>query len=258
MREIIKSLLIFFFGNKLRVLKMRNGFFRGILLEINLKNQLSLIFGTPEIHLQNIINRYVNYGDVVFDIGSNIGYVSIAMSRIVGESGKVYSFEAIPSTAKRCKKNLELNNCNNVMLVNKALSDECLTTEFRIPDSGDTHSMASMVWHKNKSDVIIVEVDTITLDLDLQFKNLNPSFIKIDVEGSEGKVILGMQKLIAKNQPIIFVECSEFGRNIAWDVLKKTNKYNCFNARDNKEIFDIKDYRSNDFLWIPKGFKEKN
>ena len=148
MREIIKSLLIFFFGNKLRVLKMRNGLFKGILLEINLKNQLSLIFGTPEIHLQNIINRYVNYGDVVFDIGSNIGYVSIAMSRIVGESGKVYSFEAIPSTAKRCKKNLELNNCNNVTLINKALSDECLTTEFRILDSGDTHSMASMVWHK--------------------------------------------------------------------------------------------------------------
>ena len=251
MRKIVKSLLVLFFGNKLRILKMRKGLFKGILLEIDFKNQLSLIFGSPEVHLQEIVRKYINPGDIVFDIGANIGYVSIAMSKVVGENGKVYSFEAIPSTAARCKRNLALNNCNNVQLTNKALSDECMTTEFRIPDGGDTHSMASMVWHKNTSDVIIVEVDTIAIDLDEQFKSLTPSFLKIDVEGAEGKVILGMQKLIAKNSPTNFIECSQAGREIVWDILKNQNKYNCFNAITNKEVIGIQDYRSNDFIWIP-------
>ena len=251
MRRLVKFLLVFLFGHKLRVLKMRKGLFKGILLEIDLRNQLSLIFEAPESHLQEIVKKYINPGDIVFDIGANIGYVSIAISRIVGEYGQVYSFEAIPSTAERCQKNLSLNNCNNVTLINKALSDQCMTAEFRIPDSGDTHAMASMVWHKNASDVIIVEVDAIAIDLDKRFKDLTPSFLKIDVEGAEGKVILGMQKLIAKNNPIIFIECSEAGREIVWDILKNKNRYDCFNARNNKEVIDIEDYRSNDFMWIP-------
>jgi hypothetical protein len=51
MREIIKYLLVLFFGDRLRIFKMKRGLFKGISLEINLKNQLSLIFGSPEVHL---------------------------------------------------------------------------------------------------------------------------------------------------------------------------------------------------------------
>ena len=116
MRKIIKFFLILLLGDKLRVLKMRKGLFKGILLEVNLKNQLALIFGTPEIYLQEILKKYVTKNAIVFDIGANIGYVSIAMSKIVGEQGKVYSFEAIPETSNKCKRNLELNSCVNVNL----------------------------------------------------------------------------------------------------------------------------------------------
>ena len=72
---------------------------------------------------------------------------------------------------------------------------------------------------------------------------------KIDVEGAEGKVILGIQKLIKRSRPVIFIECSKHGREHVWKVLKDLN-YHCFNSKD-IEILDINDYRSNDFLWIP-------
>jgi len=230
---------------------MRKGLFKGIKLEINLKNQLALIFGSPEIHLQKILKKYVTKKAVVFDIGANIGYVSIAMSRLVGDNGKVFSFEAIPSTAVRCRRNLELNACNNVQLTNKALSDKCEKVEFRIPDGGDTHPMASMVWHKNMSNVVILKVDSIAIDLVEQFKSLTPSFLKIDVEGSEGQVILGMQHMISRCQPIIFIECSKAGRHIVWDFLKSLN-YKCFQAMNiEMEVKDFEMYFSNYFLWIP-------
>jgi FkbM family methyltransferase len=249
MRRIVKFFLILLLGDKLRVLKMRKGLFRGILLEVNLKNQLALIFGTPEIHLQKAIKEYISVADTVFDIGSNIGYVSIAMSKIVGEQGKVYSFEAIPETSNKCKRNLELNSCVNVNLINKALSDQSETVVFRIPDGGETHSMASMIWHSSAKDSVEVEVESITIDA--RFSSLSPTFVKIDVEGAEGKVIKGMQGLIKRCNPVIFIECSEAGREVAWDVLRNQNKYNCFNAITNKEIINFKDYWSNDFIWLP-------
>lgn len=252
-KSSIKQILVFIFGNKNLLMRMRKGLFKGIKIEINFKNQLALIFGSPEIHLQEILKKYVTKNAIVFDIGANIGYVSIAMSRLVGENGKVFSFEAIPSTAERCRRNLEFNACDNVQLINKALSDECKKVEFRIPDEGDTHSMASMVWHKNMSNVVILEVDSIAIDLDEQFKSLTPSFLKIDVEGSEGQVILGMRHMISRCQPIIFIECSKAGRHIVWDLLKSLN-YKCYQAVNiEMEVKDFEKYFSNDFLWIPSN-----
>ena len=250
-KNIVKQILVFIFGDKNRLMKMRNGLFKGIKIEINFKNQLALIFGSPEIHLQEILKKYVTKNAVVFDIGANIGYVSIAMSRLVGDNGKVFSFEAIPSTAERCRRNLEFNACDNVQLINKALSAECKKVEFRIPDSGDTHPMASMVWHKNMANVVILEVDSIAIDLDEQFKSLTPSFLKIDVEGAEGQVVLGMQHMISRCLPIIFIECSIAGRHIVWDLLKSLN-YKCYQALNIElEVKDFELYFSIDFLWIP-------
>ncbi len=108
-----------------------------------------------------------------------------------------------------------------------------------------------MVWHKNMSNVVILEVDSIAIDLDEQFKSLRPSFLKIDVEGSEGQVILGMQHMISRCQLNIFIECSKAGRHIVWDFLKSLN-YKCFQALNiEMEVKDFEMYFSNDFLWIP-------
>ena len=251
MRKIIKFFLILLLGDKLRVLKMRKGLFKGILLEVNLKNQLALIFGATEIHLQEILKKYVTKNAIVFDIGANIGYVSIAMSKIVGEQGKVYSFEAIPETSNKCKRNLELNSCVNVNLTNKALSDQSETIVFRIPDGGETHPMASMIWHSSSKDSVEVEVESITIDTDTRFSSLSPTFVKIDVEGAEGKVIKGMQGLIKRCNPVIFIECSKAGRNVVWQIMKKLN-YSCFLAHDlSNEINDFDKYIHNDFMWFP-------
>ena len=251
MRKIVKFFLILLLGDKLRVLKMRKGLFKGILLEVNLKNQLALIFGSPEIHLQEILKKYVTKNSIVFDIGANIGYVSIAMSRLVGDNGRIYSFEAIPETSNKCKRNLELNSCENVSLTNKALSDQSETVIFRIPDGGENHSMASMIWHSSAKDSVEVEVESITIDTDTRFSSLSPTFVKIDVEGAEGKVIKGMQGLIKRCNPVIFIECSKAGRNLVWEIMKKLN-YSCFLAHDlSNEITDFDKYIHNDFMWLP-------
>ena len=89
-------ILLLLFGRNLRIMKMRRGLFRGILLKIDPARQLFLIVRDIEPYLQKVIKEHIKHNDIVLDIGSNIGYTSIAMSKIVGYSGLVYAFEPVP------------------------------------------------------------------------------------------------------------------------------------------------------------------
>ena len=70
------------------------------------------------------MDKLLNGGDVVIDVGANIGLMSIHASLNVGKSGKIYSFEANPETAKLLLKNLALNNIKNVSVIQKALGSD--------------------------------------------------------------------------------------------------------------------------------------
>ena len=187
----------------------------------------------------------------MFDVGANIGYVSIAMSKLIGKSGKVISFEPIGETSSNFLENIRINESDNITLVSKALSDNVETVTFRIPESRSNHSVASMMWHKSNKKTIDCEVQTFVLDDMQQYKDLSPSFIKIDVEGAEGKVTLGMRNLIIRCRPIVYIECSKAGRENSWKIFKELD-YACFFCSDlSKEIMDFYEYRHNDFVWIP-------
>ncbi|WP_187147803.1 FkbM family methyltransferase [Heliomicrobium modesticaldum] len=74
-----------------------------------------------EIAVQLGIKNFAKDGDCVLDIGANVGAISIAMSRLVGENGVVYAFEANPNLEATIKANLEINESHNVKLTNKAV-----------------------------------------------------------------------------------------------------------------------------------------
>ena len=231
---------------------MFHGLYRGIKLNVNIKNQLGLILYPNEISLQRFLKENLNDGDIAFDIGSNIGYTSILASRFVGKTGHVYSFEPINETYLILKKNISLNNCKNVTVINKALSNQIGEVEFNIPENGEILSMSSMVWGKNSKNNKKQIVKTIKIDADSNFKNLSPKIIKIDVEGAEGLVVEGMQKIISRCKPYLYIECSEIGRKTTWTILKSLN-YSCFKAENKEEIVDFNLYKHNDFIWIPNN-----
>lgn len=251
MKKTVKRLLYFLFSNKRISLKMIHGLYKGIILNVSIKNQLGIILYPNEIHLQNFLKRNLDLGDTAFDIGSNIGYTSILTSQLVGATGHVYSFEPINETCLILEKNINLNNCKNLTIINKALSNKNGEVEFNIPDNGENLSMSSMVWrgehNSNKKQI----VKTIKIDDDPKLKNLSPKIIKIDVEGAEGLVLEGMQKLISRCKPYLYIECTNIGRETTWSILKLLN-YSCFKAENIKdEIVDFNLYRHNDFIWIP-------
>lgn len=127
-------------------------------------------------------NKISRGGELVLDIGANIGYYTLLMSKMVGESGKVYAFEPEPKNFEILQKNIKLNNANNVVIEKLALSDKVGRSFIALSEDSGQHRISDSG----------LEIQTTTIDE--YFGNKKIDFIKMDAEGSEGKILRGMSQ----------------------------------------------------------------
>lgn len=145
-----------------------------------------------------IVKKEIKRGDTFLDIGANVGYYTLLAAKLVGKSGKVYAFEPDPHNFSILKKNVSLNGYNNVVLTNKAVSDYTGRTRlFLSEDNGGHHRICSSP-EERKS----IFVDTVTLDDFFKQKKVQINFIKMDIEGAEGRALEGMTQLLKKNRKV--------------------------------------------------------
>ena len=90
--------------------------------------------GSWEPRVMELIEKHVQPGSTVVDVGAYLGCHSLALSRRVGPEGKVVAFEPSRSAANQMRRNLRLNDVENVTLIEKALGNEKGTGEMRILD----------------------------------------------------------------------------------------------------------------------------
>jgi len=143
----------------------------------------------------------VSEGDVALDVGANIGYFTLLFASLVGKEGKVFSFEPEPSNFEILKKNVKLNNFQNVELQNAAVGDSSGELELYLSEKA---AGQHRIYESNNSGKNHITVRAINLD---EFFNNNYlsekiSFIKIDAEGSEFGVLKGMEKILSQNKNI--------------------------------------------------------
>jgi len=163
-----------------------------------------------EIRLARYIINTLNQGDTFMDIGAHYGYFSLLASSIVGDGGRVISFEAAPKTYRILNKNA--SKVSNINVHNNAVSDTTGTLSFyEFPNlyseynTLDVSQFENEEWYKNSKPQEI-KIESIVLDNFLTQTNTNPTLIKIDVEGAEYKVISGMKNHLHNNNPIIVME----------------------------------------------------
>jgi FkbM family methyltransferase len=156
-------------------------------------------FGIWEPNLTNWITQRLKPGDVFVDVGANIGYFSSLASKLVGDSGKVVSIEALPQIFNRLKGNLEMNSARNVRLANVAVwhQDEQVKmfSQSEHP-SGTTSLMPAWAdqWQlKTISEVSARPLPSILTPEEIKTVRL----IKIDVEGAEWNVVTGMASMMS-------------------------------------------------------------
>jgi FkbM family methyltransferase len=139
----------------------------------------------------NLIKR----GAIVFECGAHHGAQTILLSRWVGGSGKVIAIEPIPENVAILKRNIDLNRLTNVLVVDRAVGSQCGHQSMTRKSNG----AISVTPRKG------IQVVSITLDRLAEELGLNPTFIKIDVEGYEYQVLEGC-KLVLSTTPALFVE----------------------------------------------------
>ena len=152
-----------------------------------------------------IIRDNIKEGDIVIDVGANIGYYTLIFAQLVGSSGKVFAFEPEPKNFEILKKNIEINNYQNIVAEQKIVSDKSGIVKLFIAE----HGIVGHRINQQKSSQKFIEVESIILDNYIKKLNLDSkiNFIKIDVEGSEPKVLEGAKGIMQKsNQLKIFTE----------------------------------------------------
>lgn len=163
----------------------------------------------------NIIRNEISEGDVVIDVGANIGYYTLIFAQLVGKSGTVISFEPEPKNFSILKKNVEINNYKNVILEQKIVSRKNEISKLFLAESG----IVGHHTNSSKNSKNFIEIESITLDDYTKKLNLSNKikFIKIDVEGAEPNVLYGAENILKENSKLkIF---TEFNR----EIIKKYN-----------------------------------
>ncbi len=148
-------------------------------------------------YFQNNIGK----SNIVFDIGANIGYNTLLFSRLVGSKGRVIAFEPDEDNFRILTKNVHVNNCKNVILVKKALTNKSGRIKLYLDEinKGDHHIYDA---HDTRRSV---PVEALSLDDYLHNNPYKIDFIKLDVQGAEGLVFAGMKNLLARNKKICIV-----------------------------------------------------
>jgi len=167
---------------------------------------LAMIYFDHEKYELSLLKSIIKQGDVIVDIGANLGLYTLTAAKSVGTAGKVYSIEPNPIVFSSLKKNVKENNHQNVVLINKAVSSFSGSTKLSF-DSENSISTESYLIREETGSQKFVSVETISLD-DF-FKNISNkvNVIKMDIEGAEFEALKGMKNLLENNNTLnLFLE----------------------------------------------------
>ena len=164
-----------------------------------------------------IVKNMIKKGDVVFDVGANIGYYAVLFSKLVGKGGAVYCFEPTPYYKNILYENMLVNNITNCTLLDYGLSSSNIEADIAI---GECSATLHWVCDNRPSGVERVKLKRLDdVEPTLGIKKLD--FIKIDVDGHEPAFLQGAWNTLNKYDPIILLEVNHEnyleGGVTAWD-----------------------------------------
>jgi FkbM family methyltransferase len=212
--------LRFAFGRLERgILRVPTGRGQGLILDmryipISHAHAGALASGNLEVEVQEALVRRLGPGDVVYDIGANLGFFSLIAARLVGPEGRVFAFEPAPENVEAIRSNAELNRIDNVAVIPRAVSSRAGTARLQIVDDQSWSRLEEFGEHPDTERVL--EVETVAIDGLVESGELPPpTLVKIDVEGAELVVLEGMRATIERHRPAIVCELHGTHREVA-------------------------------------------
>jgi len=214
----------------LGVVEVAAGGLVGMKLELDLQAEKTYWLGTYEPELQTAIADLVRPGWVAYDVGANIGYITLLLAQAVGETGCVYAFEPLPENLPRLKRNLEINGLGGrVECFAAAVIDQRRDVDFL---AGPSHKMGKVQGSAGQDKIAYgaaIRVPGFSLDeFAADGNHRPPDLIKMDIEGGEVLALPGMQGLLATRKPLVFLELhGPQAAEMAWETFTRSGYQVC-------------------------------
>lgn len=160
-----------------------------------------------------LINKFINEGDYVIDIGANVGIHTLRIAKNTGSKGKVLAIEPNTEVYERLKNNIYLNNLENIVIPANVACGPHSKRILNVNLENDYNRNATLIEDFNSSSAVkkvacsVIPFDEIAKH-HLGDKKVN--FIKIDIEGFEMEALKSGINLICDSKPIILSEYSEY------------------------------------------------
>jgi FkbM family methyltransferase len=199
MRRILPS------GTRVRV-TVHAGQAAGLFLSIDPRYEAQYGAGLHEKSLLECLASHLRQGEVFYDVGAHIGFVTLVGARLVGLEGKVFAFEADPENSSRVLDHARMNSLPQIEVVRSAVWSECKTLSFeRASDASSRNTGAVVQPAENSNAAEVISIQAVTLDRFAE-EHRAPNVIKIDVEGAESEVLKGAEAVFREAKPMLICE----------------------------------------------------
>lgn len=154
------------------------------------------LLGEYEMEKQRVLLGTVSAGNVVYDLGANVGFLTMLASELVGPAGRVYAFEPLPRNLLYLHKHVAMNHLENVEIIEAAVA----ASEGKARFDEDAHNGAGHVAPHGQ-----IEVRTIGLDEMVASGALPPDVMKLDIEGGELEALQGARRVLSESRPVVLL-----------------------------------------------------
>ena len=206
----------------------------------------------------DVFRQIVQPGQIVVEVGANIGAHTVALSRMVGPTGAVLAFEPQRLLFQTLCANLALNSCVNVAARQEAVGAEPgeLLVPVLQPDTPNNFGGLPLGTRYEQGEAVeVVTIDSLNLTA--------CRLIKMDIEGMEAEALQGAAKTIRRHRPALYVENERDDKSAALITLLLSYSYRLYwhapfmfrtdnFAGDHENIFGRT--ASHNMLCVPREF----
>jgi len=210
--------------------KVAAGGLAGFTLLLDMQLEKDYWLGTYEPELETALRDLVEPGMVTYDVGANIGYVTLLLARAVGERGRVFAFEALLSNVERLRANIGFNGMQaRVTVVAAAVGTGSAPVRFLVHESGGMGKAEGSAGRAGQY-ASSITVPGISLDEFVYGQgNPPPQVVKMDIEGGEVLALPGMRRLLAEARPRMLMELhGPQSARAAWEALTAAGYQICW------------------------------
>lgn len=164
--------------------------------------------GEHELPVQHALGLHAATGGVLYDIGANVGFLTLIGASLVGPTGAVYAFEPVPENAASIARNARLNDYAYVNVLRYGVSDRAGRSRLHLAEHPGGAVLATAGRPPDLKGTI--EVEVVTIDEVVATGGLRPpTVVKLDVEGAELHVLRGMIGTLERYRPVVVYEIDD-------------------------------------------------